>query len=118
MILDWTARKRWVRFGSKVPGQQIGDVADRVVGNVLQHHAQVGLRINAVQLGRTNQTVYCGSAFATRVGTREEIVLPSQSRLQLCVKTAYQVDQVKVDMVEGSPSSVRGNAKTCSVARC
>ena len=66
------------RFGSKVPGQQIGDPADRMVGNVLQHQTQVGFRINAVQLGGTNQTVDCRRPFATRIRSRKQIVLSSQ----------------------------------------
>ena len=59
-------------------------MANRIVGNVLQHHAQVGFRINAVQLGCADQTVDSGRPFATRVRTREEIVLPSQGNSTQC----------------------------------
>ena len=35
----------------QVPGQQFGDAADGVVGDLGQHRAQVEFRIEAVELG-------------------------------------------------------------------
>ena len=34
-----------------VPGHQLGDAVDRVLGNTFEHVAQVGLWVQAVELG-------------------------------------------------------------------
>lgn len=41
-----------------IPGQQFVDAVDRMVGDPLQHVLQVGLRIQAVQLRRSDQRVH------------------------------------------------------------
>jgi hypothetical protein len=42
-----------------------------MLGDALQHLAQIGFRVEAVQLGRADQTIDCGSAFAARIGSRK-----------------------------------------------
>lgn len=83
MIRIGLLRRDGFEFGSKVPGQEIGDATDRVLGDALQRHAQVGLRIDAVQLGCADQTVDSRGPFATRIG-RQFIVpgfWPKKSQL-------------------------------------
>ena len=53
----------------KVPGQQLCDAVHRVVGDALQHLAQVGLGIEAVQLGRSEQAIESRGSFPAGVGT-------------------------------------------------
>ncbi len=40
--------------GIDVPGQKLCDAIDRVVGNARQHLAQVGLRIESIELRRSD----------------------------------------------------------------
>jgi hypothetical protein len=56
------------RCGFEVPRQQFGDAVDGMVGDTGQHLAQIGFRIEAIELGRTDQAVDRGSTFPTRVG--------------------------------------------------
>ena len=49
-----------------------------MIGDAPEDVAQVGLRIKAVELGRTDQAVDRGGAFAAAVGAGEEIVFASQ----------------------------------------
>ena len=65
-------------FGmDQVPGQQLIDAADRVVGDPGKNDAEIEFRIDAVELGRTDERVDGGGAFATGVGTGEQVVLAS-----------------------------------------
>ena len=41
----------------EVPGQQIGDLVDRVVGDAAEEIAQIGLGVETVELGGFNQRV-------------------------------------------------------------
>jgi hypothetical protein len=50
-----------------------------VIGNASQHVSQIGFRIEAIQLRRSNQTVYRCRTFATGVGSRKQIILPANS---------------------------------------
>lgn len=56
---------------SNGPGQQFVDLADRMVGDVGQHVAQVRLGVDAVELAGADQGVDCGSALATAVRAAE-----------------------------------------------
>jgi hypothetical protein len=49
-----------------------------MIGDSGEYLAEVGLRIQAIQLGRSDQTVERGGALAAGVGTREQKILPSQ----------------------------------------
>jgi hypothetical protein len=53
-----------------VPGQQLGDAVDRVLGNVFEHVTQVGLWVQAVELGRADQAVHGGCAFTAGIQRR------------------------------------------------
>jgi hypothetical protein len=62
-----------------VPGQEFRYAVDRVIGDAAQDVAEVGLRVQAVQFGRTYQAVDRSGALTARVRPGEEIVLPSES---------------------------------------
>lgn len=57
-----------------VPGQEVVDPVDRMVGDVGQHMAQPGLGVNTVQLGRANQRVDGGGTLAAAVSAGEQVV--------------------------------------------
>jgi len=46
-----------------------------MLGNPGQHGTEIRLRIVAVELGRADQGVDCRRAFATPIGTREQVIL-------------------------------------------
>ena len=51
--------------GSKVPGQQVLDLADLVIVDLRQHCAEVELRVGPVELRRADQGVHgCGTLAA------------------------------------------------------
>jgi hypothetical protein len=58
----------------QAPGQQLGDAADRVVGDLGQHRAQEEFRIEAGEFGRADQRLNGGGPLAARIGAGEEIV--------------------------------------------
>jgi len=60
---------------SEVPGQQFVDAVDRVIGDAREHVAEVGFRIDAVQLGRADQAVDRGGAVAAGIGSSKQVVL-------------------------------------------
>jgi hypothetical protein len=60
----------------EVPGQQLCDAVHRMVGDALQHLAQVGLGIEAVQLGGSEQAIESRGSFPTGVGAGEQVILP------------------------------------------
>ena len=110
MVRIGLLRRGGFEFGSKVPGQEIGDATDRVLGDALQRHAQVSLRINAVQLGCADQTVDSGGPFAARMRSREEIVFPSQGNSTQCPFGGVIVDlegAVFRITQQGTPASQR-----------
>ncbi len=60
----------------EVPGQELVDAADGMVGDLGEHGAEIELRIEAVQFCRSDQRVDSRGAFATRVGAGEKVILP------------------------------------------
>jgi hypothetical protein len=50
-----------------------------MVSDLRQHGAEVEFRIESVELGRADQGVHGGSAFAAVIRSRKEEVLPSKS---------------------------------------
>ena len=62
--------------GKNIPGQQLMNAVDCMIGNACQYAAQIGLRIEPVQLSRANQAVDGGSTFSASIRARKEIVLP------------------------------------------
>ena len=57
-----------------VPGQEVVDPVDWMIGDVGQHMAQPDLGVNTVQLGLAEQRVDRGGAFAAAVGTGKQAV--------------------------------------------
>jgi dihydrodipicolinate reductase len=62
-----------------VPGQQLLNAIDGMIGDMGQHIAQISLRINAVQPGAADERVHGRSALATTVSPHEQEVLASQA---------------------------------------
>lgn len=58
--------------GSQIPGQQILDLADRMVGDACEHRTEVELRIESVELGATDQGVHGSGTFAAAVRTGKQ----------------------------------------------
>ena len=54
--------------GGDVPGQELCDAVDRVVGDARQEFAQVGLGIKPVELRRSDQAVESGRTLSAAVG--------------------------------------------------
>jgi len=59
----------------EVPGQEFFDAADGMVSDLGQHGAEIVLRIEAVQLGRSDQAVHGGGTHSSAIGASEQIVL-------------------------------------------
>jgi hypothetical protein len=57
-----------------IPGQELVDPIDRMIGYVGQHMAQPGLGVNTAQLDRADQRVDDGGTLAATVGTGEQVV--------------------------------------------
>jgi len=57
-----------------VPGQDVINPVDRMLGDLGQHMAQLGFGGDAVELGRANQRVDGGGALASAVGAGEQVV--------------------------------------------
>jgi hypothetical protein len=64
---------------SDIPGQQILDAVDQVIGDLFEHAAEVEFRIKPVQFRRSQQRIDRGCTFATRIGPTEQEILPAQS---------------------------------------
>ena len=64
-----------------VPGQQLGDAVDRMIGDAAEHLAQVGFGIVAVELGAFNKGVDRpqGGALAAGIGSN---TYPAKARNQ------------------------------------
>ena len=60
------------------PRQQFVDPIDRVLGDALEHVAQVGLEVEAVELRGAEQGVDRGGALAAVVGAGEQPVLATE----------------------------------------
>ena len=59
-----------------MPGQQFGDAVDGMVGDAADHLAQIGFRIEAVELGGFDKRLGYGTAPSAGIGSGEQIVLP------------------------------------------
>ena len=62
----------------QVPGQEVVDLADGVVGDALEDMLEIDLWIESVELGGAEQRVNGCCAFTTVVRTRKQEVFPSQ----------------------------------------
>ena len=64
-----------------VPGQQLADAIDRMVGDAAEHLAQISFRVEFVELGSLNERVGGCGALPTGIRACEQIVLPAQHNL-------------------------------------
>ena len=73
-------KRLWVGLSvaGQVPGQQFGDAIDGVIGDAREHGPEIVFRVDAVELGRTDEGVEGGSLSAG-IGANEEVVLPAHS---------------------------------------
>jgi hypothetical protein len=55
----------------QIPGQQIGDTADGVIGDLFEYAAEVDLRIEPVKLGCSEQRIDRGCADAAGIRSTE-----------------------------------------------
>jgi hypothetical protein len=78
-----------------VPGQELLDAVDRMVGDAGQHIAEIGFGIETVEFGSADQAVDRGGSFAA--GVAQEFALPlkipyvitsAQSKISLDDSTA------------------------------
>lgn len=60
-----------------MPGQELVDTVDGVIGDVGKHMAQPGLGIDAIELGRADQRVNGGGPFTAGVGAGDQVIAPS-----------------------------------------
>ena len=68
-------------------------MGDRVVSDMSEDMAQVGMRINAVELGADDQRVHGRGTIAATVGAEEHVVFASQ-----CNTAQRILGQVVVDL--------------------
>jgi hypothetical protein len=59
--MDWTCEE--------VPGQQLVDAVDGMIGDALEHMAQIEFRIEAIQLGCTQKGINRSRAFSAGIRT-------------------------------------------------
>jgi len=65
--------------GDDIPGQQLLNAANGMVGEAGEYVAQVALWIEAIQFRGTDQAVEDGGALSARLGAGKKVVLASQS---------------------------------------
>ena len=54
-----------------MPGQEVGDLPGRVIGDAGEHIGEVVLRVEAVEFGALDQRVERGGAATTGIGAGE-----------------------------------------------
>src|SRR5207248_10140502 len=69
-----------VASGGPVPGQELGEAFGGMGGELGEDVGEPGGRIEAVELGGLGQSVDCGGALATVVGTGEQPVLAAKDQ--------------------------------------
>lgn len=60
-----------------VPGQRVVEALDRMIGDPVKQGAEIGLGVEAVELGGTDQGVHRSRAIAAGVRSGEEIIFSS-----------------------------------------
>jgi hypothetical protein len=74
------AGERSGRRRLKIPGQQLVDAVDRVIGESREHFSQKRLGIVAVEFGGAQQTVDGSSVITAGIAAGEQIVLALMQR--------------------------------------
>ena len=75
-----------------MPGQELVDPVDRVIGDAGEDVTQVGFGVDAVQFAGFDQAVDDGCAVATGIGAGEEPVFPAEGDAAQGVFSAVVVD--------------------------
>jgi hypothetical protein len=65
--------------GGEVPRQEFEDAVNGMIGDAFENVAKVEFRVEAVELGCTEQGINRSSTFSAGIRTGEQIVLPAQS---------------------------------------
>ena len=60
-----------------IPGQQLLDTVDGVIGDLFEHAAELKFRIEPIELGCSEQRIDRGCMLATCIGSTEQEVLPA-----------------------------------------
>ena len=66
--------------GGHIPGQQIGDPIDWVIGDACEHVAEIVFRIEPVELGRTDEGVDRSGPLSAGIGAGEQVILSVMAR--------------------------------------
>ena len=101
-----------------VPGQEVLDPIDRMIGDVGQHMAQPGLGVNTAQLGRADQRVDGGGTLAPAVGTGEQIVAPADGDTTKGALGGRVVDLDDAVLTVAQQRRLQGSAHTGSPLPC
>jgi len=102
--------------GRQIPGQELADAVDRVVGNSRQDGAKVERRINPVELGRSNQGIERSGALASGIGSKKQIVFPAKSHSaeRSFGRAVVDLQKAVVDIARKS-APARENVSDCAV---
>ena len=66
-------------FRREIPGQELLDAIDRVIGDAGQHVSEIRFGIETVEFGGADQAVDRGGAFAAGIRAGEQVILAAQS---------------------------------------
>jgi hypothetical protein len=85
-----------------MPGEQLVESSDLVVGDAAQNVGEPGLRIDAIQLGAFDQGIGDGGRFAAALGADEEVVFPSEGQFPFILPMS---GRFAVSIIAGMPIS-------------
>jgi hypothetical protein len=74
-----------------IPGQQLADAIDRVVGDAHEDVAQIGLRIERVHFGGLDEGVHCGGPDAAGIGAGEQVIFARQRNLAVILPISGRI---------------------------
>jgi len=64
-----------------VPGKQVADAIDGMVGDAGEHVAQIGLRVESAHLGGLDEGIHRCRANAAGIGAGKKVVFPGHRNL-------------------------------------
>ena len=62
-----------------VPGEQLGDLSSRMIGDPAEHISKVGLRVDGVKLGGFDQRVHGRGTSAAGIRSGKEVILAAMA---------------------------------------
>ena len=62
-----------------IPGEELVDAVDGMIGDAAEDVGEVGVRVEAVHPAGLDDGVEAGGALASGIGAAEEIVLPAEN---------------------------------------